>query len=112
MYSWQAWKLIWQFDRRWRAFNREIVRQKAEQKDLPIIRLWQNFRDGQMTENQLIHTFTESIFANLDVTTSVITGCILHIAEDPEIRRKLQKEIDENKSNLAEYVKRQDTFMQ
>jgi cytochrome P450 len=112
MYSWQAWTLIWQFDRRWRAFNREIVRQKAEQKDLPIIRLWQNIRDGQMTEDQLIHTFTESIFANLDVTTSVITGCILHIAEEPEIQRKLQKEIDESKSNLAEYVKRQDTFMQ
>lgn len=83
MYSWQAWKLIWQFDRRWWAFNREIVLQKAEQRDLPIIRLWQNIHDGQMTEDQLIHTFTESIFANLDVTTSVITGCILHIVEDP-----------------------------
>ncbi|KAJ5202344.1 Cytochrome P450 [Penicillium cf. viridicatum] len=64
-----------------------------------------------MTEDQLIHTFTESIFANLDVTTSVITGCILHIAKDKQVQKKLQKEIDDHKDNLADYFKRQDTFM-
>ncbi|KAJ5898549.1 Cytochrome P450 [Penicillium tannophilum] len=96
MYSWPAWKLIREFD---------------QQTELPIISLWQNIRNGEMTEDQLIHTFTESIFANLDVTTSVITGCILHIAEDKRIQKKLQQEIDDHKENLADYVKRQDTFM-
>lgn len=111
MYSWPAWKLIREFDQRWRTFNRDLVKQKATETELPIISLWQNIRNGEMTEDQLIHTFTESIFANLDVTTSVITGCILHIAEDKRIQKKLQQEIDDHKENLADYVKRQDTFM-
>ncbi|KAJ5945400.1 Cytochrome P450 [Penicillium verrucosum] len=111
MYSWDSWKLIREFDRRWRIFNRGIAKQKATEIDLPIVKLWQNIQNGEMTEDQLIHTFTESIFANLDVTTSVITGCILHIAKDKRVQKKLQKEIDDHKDNLADYVKRQDTFM-
>ncbi|CAI7633383.1 unnamed protein product [Penicillium glandicola] len=111
MSSWDSWRLIREFDRRWRTFNRDIVKQKAAEVDLPIVRLWKNIQDGDMTEDQLIHTFTESIFANLDVTTSVITGCIPHIAEDKRIQKKLQQEIDDHKDNLVDYVKRQDTFM-
>lgn len=75
------------------------------------VKLWQSIRNGEMTEDQLIHTVTESIFANLDVMTSVITGCILHIAENKRIQKKLQQEIDNHKDTLADYVKRQDTFM-
>ncbi|PYH35118.1 cytochrome P450 monooxygenase hasH [Aspergillus neoniger CBS 115656] len=110
-YSIKAWVLIRQFDQRWRTFNREVVDQKRTQTELPIIRLWTNVENGDITEDQLIHTFTESIFANLDVTTSVITGCVLHIAENKRIQKKLQMEIDEHQDNLAEYIKRQDTFL-
>ncbi|KAJ5181196.1 Cytochrome P450 [Penicillium cf. griseofulvum] len=111
MYSWDSWRLIREFDRRWRTFNRDIVKQKAAEIDLPIIKLWNNIQDGDMTKDQLIHTFTQSIFANLDIETSGITGCILHIAEDKRIQKKLQQEIDDHKDNLVDYVKRQDTFM-
>ncbi|KAH8423493.1 uncharacterized protein LDX57_001253 [Aspergillus melleus] len=110
-YSIKAWTLIRQFDQRWRTFNREIVDQKRAQTDLPIICLWANVENGEITEDQLIHTFTESIFANLDVTTSVITGCILHIAENKRIQKKLQMEIDDHRDDLAGYIKRQDTFL-
>lgn len=109
-YSIKAWTFIRQFDQRWRTFNREIVDQKRAQADLPIC-LWTNVENGEMTEDQLIHTFTESIFANLDVTTSVIAGCALHIAENKRVQKKLQMEIDDHLDNLAGYIKRQDTFL-
>lgn len=35
MYSWDSWKLIRGFDRRWRTLNRSIVQQKATEIDLP-----------------------------------------------------------------------------
>ncbi|OQE39881.1 hypothetical protein PENCOP_c006G07673 [Penicillium coprophilum] len=64
-----------------------------------------------MTKIQL---FTLSLSRSLRtwmLKTSVITGCILHIAEDKRIQKKLQQEVDDHKDNLVNYVKRQDTFM-
>ncbi|KAJ5972750.1 Cytochrome P450 [Penicillium vulpinum] len=43
--------------------------------------------------------------------TSVLTGYNLHIAEKKQIQKKLQREIDDHKDYLDDYIKHLDTFM-
>lgn len=51
------------------------------------------------------------LFANLDVTTHVLTWAITLVADHKAEKDKLRAEIAENKGNLEQYIIRTDTHL-
>ncbi|OJJ45142.1 hypothetical protein ASPZODRAFT_144441 [Penicilliopsis zonata CBS 506.65] len=109
LYSWPAWRALRTFEHRWATFNRRFVQERAGM-DLPIVQLWGEINGG-ITEKTILSTFTEAIFANLDVTTFVLGSSILHIANNEAVQQRLCSEIEAEKDDLEGYIRRQDTFL-
>ena len=52
------------------------------------------------------------LFANLDVTTHVLSWLVVLLADNPSTQHKLRKEVRESSHNLVQYVDRKDTYLQ
>lgn len=51
------------------------------------------------------------LFANLDVTTHVLTWAIILVAEHPGVKQALREEIEANVDNLEEYIAKTNTHL-
>lgn len=51
------------------------------------------------------------LFANLDVTTHVLTWAITLVADHAQVKQALQEEILANENNLEEYIAKSNTHL-
>jgi hypothetical protein len=64
-----------------------------------------------LTGHKALQTLDESLYANLDVTTSAVAWNIILLAQHPEQQELLRKEILRNANDLQAYVNRPGTFV-
>lgn len=64
-----------------------------------------------LTSQQITQTLDEMLFANLDVTTHVLTWIITLLADYPAVQSKLRDEIRANLASIDEYINKKDSYL-
>ncbi|QKX59052.1 uncharacterized protein TRUGW13939_06182 [Talaromyces rugulosus] len=102
-----AYNQLMEFVKHWADFNTRIANTRRKQDiAVPIISYFDEYEQGNIT-----HTIDEMLFANLDVTTHVLTWAITLIADHDGEKEKLRAEITANKDNLEQYITKTDTHL-
>ena len=95
-------ELSW-FKSTWAAFNRDAhSRALSTEKDVPICKLYQAVKLGTITEEQLLQTLDEMLFANLDVTMGGLSWNLVFLAAHPSAQERIWREISEYKDEKDE----------
>ncbi|GME64802.1 cytochrome P450 CYP5293A1 [Neofusicoccum parvum] len=79
-----------EFERKWRAFNLKMV-QSAE---------------------MFLHTIDEILFANIDVTSSVLAFLLINLARNVAAQTDLRAEILEHTADSEAYIQKTDTLLE
>lgn len=64
-----------------------------------------------LTSQQITQTLDEMLFANLDVTTHVLTWIITLLADHPAVQSKLREEIRANLTSIDGYINKKDSYL-
>lgn len=100
------------FQKRWYEFNYNMYKNAlASSPTAPIVSLWQSVLDGTSYKTEITHTLDEMLFANLDVTTHVLTWIITLLADNATVQSKLRDEIRANLNNVDDYVNKKDSYL-
>jgi len=101
-FAWSGWLLtaanaqLREFKQRWRAFNQQVI--EHARKDIakaPIVSMYEATVSGMLSEEQLLHTLDESLYANLDVTTGGLSWNLVFLAAHPHVQTRLRNEVEE-----------------
>ncbi|KAM0713936.1 hypothetical protein Q7P37_010899 [Cladosporium fusiforme] len=121
-YAWSRWlpstanSELHEFKRRWKEFNRQAVKtaraQAGDTKD-PIVEMYAAVHAGTLSEEQLLQTLDESLYANLDVTTGGLSWNLVFLAERSDVQTRLRNEIEEayRAGTLRAYVLSRETYL-
>lgn len=110
--STSAYKETAHFVAAWRQFTLELAqKQLREGRTSPLTDLMAEVEDGKVTLNEVLHTIDESLFANLDVTTHVLTWAIVLLGNHPDVQELVRSEIKANTNDLETYMNRKDTLL-
>lgn len=83
-----------EFRHAWRAFNQKAVaRARLVEPTPPIVAMYAAVEDGSISEEQLLQTLDESLYANLDVTTGALSWNLVFLASSPPTRQRVRDEI-------------------
>ncbi|KAB2569566.1 Cytochrome P450 monooxygenase lepD [Lasiodiplodia theobromae] len=105
--------LMDQFEREWRDFNLEIIeRAEKEKLSCPVAKMHPSVLDGSVTERQFLHTIDEILFANIDVTSSVLAFLLINLARNRTAQTQLRAEILANAADPDAYVQKTDTLLE
>ncbi|PGH15385.1 hypothetical protein AJ80_05569 [Polytolypa hystricis UAMH7299] len=116
----QANRALQEFKERWQQFNREAVNyarrngQKAS-KDAAIVQMFEKVEQGELSEDQLLQTLDEALYANLDVTTGGLSWNLVFLAAYPECQERLREEVQSatgDDSAMENYLRAQSTYLQ
>lgn len=81
------------FKQRWKAFNDAAYGHAvARDPSTPVVRIYHAARTGEITEEQLLQTLDESLYANLDVTTGGLSWNLVFLAAHPAVQDRLRAE--------------------
>ncbi|KAL3422104.1 cytochrome p450 oxidoreductase [Phlyctema vagabunda] len=82
------------FKAQWSSFNRR-AREHAIENDIdpPLIQMYQAVDSNEMTEEELLQTLDEMLFANLDVTIGGVSWNLVFLAANPAVQERLRAEI-------------------
>ncbi|OQE22454.1 hypothetical protein PENSTE_c010G06141 [Penicillium steckii] len=103
------------FKRQWRRFNSEIVLYwRGRKGDVPIIDMYDAIETGKVSEEEVLQTLDEAIFANLDVTTGGLSWNPVFLAAYPECQETLRQEIiqAEKDGRRDQYLQSSSTYLQ
>lgn len=119
-YSWSRFlptaanRTLREFKEAWRAFNqRALARARLVRPQPPIVDMYAAVDDGTITEEQLLQTLDESLYANLDVTTGALSWNIVWLASSPKTRQRLREEIQtyRHQDKMDQYLLSNQTFL-
>ncbi|KAL8824453.1 MAG: hypothetical protein Q9191_005050 [Dirinaria sp. TL-2023a] len=97
---------------KWHAFNEDMYRDRqSHTPEPPIVPLWRSTLDGDSNSTEVTQTLDEMLFANLDVTTHVLTWIITLLADNVDAQAELRQEIRQSLDDVDEYLNRKDTFL-
>lgn len=117
------------FSHDWTQFNRRIYHKRLNNGfQPPIVSIWQKVIDGTLTEDevssqavkleilsfdtkQVVHTLSEILFANLDVSTGNLSWLVIYLAKYKDIQNQLVQELKQNEKDLDSYCSRKDTLL-
>ncbi|KAK4184508.1 cytochrome P450 [Podospora australis] len=78
----------------WKEFNqRAVAFACVSEPDAPIIQMQEAVASGDITEEQLLQTLDESLYANLDVTTGGLSWNLVFLAAHPEAQSRVRAEV-------------------
>ncbi|KGO38979.1 Cytochrome P450, E-class, group I [Penicillium expansum] len=101
-----------EFEKDWTEFNEAIVEaRKTQNKTPPVVEAWRAVDEGVVAKKEMIQTMSEILFANLDVSTNVLSWLIIFIAADASIQRQLRKEIRANASLRDNFCNSKDSLL-
>ncbi|KAM0545776.1 hypothetical protein ACHAPJ_011200 [Fusarium lateritium] len=88
------------FKKQWGIFNLDS-RDRAIQAGsrTPVVDLYNAVSSGTITEDHLLHTLDETLFANLDVTLGAISWNLVFLAAYPEHQRLILEEVQQWREN-------------
>ncbi|OCK86108.1 cytochrome P450 [Lepidopterella palustris CBS 459.81] len=90
----EAAKELAAFREQWSSFNKEMYNLRRPLSPAPlIVSTWKQVIDGHLPENEILQTLSEMLFANLDVSSHVLTWLVTLLAENVEVQQKLRAEI-------------------
>ena len=82
------------FNTEWRVFNKKAYeRARAEGAKAPIFDMFENVKCGRVSEEQILQTLDEILFANLDVTMGGLSWNLVFLAANSRVQQKLLDEI-------------------
>jgi cytochrome P450 len=73
--------------------------------------MWKSAQKGEISELEVVHTIAESLFANLDITTHVLTSSTLLLADNAKVQSDLLAEFGREEGDLQTYLSRKDTLL-
>ncbi|CRL17417.1 Cytochrome P450 [Penicillium camemberti] len=101
-----------EYNREWHDFNAGMMKvRRARGERTAIVSYWEEYENGNLTLEELLHTLDELLMVNLDVFTHVITWFITLVADHEEIKRELRDEVMASKDNLLGYLAQTDTHL-
>ncbi|KAJ5517090.1 cytochrome P450 oxidoreductase [Penicillium freii] len=85
------------FDRRWDEFNDLAYDHVCSQgkTSMPIQDLYKAEHAGRVKRSEFLHSLSESLFTNIDVTMGTYTWILILLAIHPEIQTELREEINQ-----------------
>jgi cytochrome P450 len=102
------------FKSQWRRFNSELVAYwQARNCAAPIVEMYDAIEAGKVSEDQVLQTLDEAIFANLDVTTGGLSWNPVFLAAYPECQEKLRLEINQAQKDgrMDQYLQSTSTYL-
>lgn len=104
------------FQKEWSAFNNNMYQSRRSWSPTPLIVLaWKPVTEGRLPESEVMQTLSEMLFANLDVSSHVITWLVTLLADNEDKQQKLRDEIRDkgiiNDMLLSEYCNKKNTFL-
>lgn len=102
------------FKQRWRAFNSAAhAHTLTHEPSAPIVEMYAATALGEMSEEQLLQTLDESLYANLDVTTGGLSWNLIFLAANPDTQARLRSEVADAEANsgLQGYVLSSATYL-
>ncbi|KAL4756570.1 cytochrome P450 monooxygenase gliC [Aspergillus foveolatus] len=82
------------FKQAWKAFNKRALEYaQATNLEAPIIQMQAAVAAGEITEEQLLQTLDESLYANLDVTTGGLSWNLVFLAAHRDVQARLRQEL-------------------
>ncbi|KAF4948218.1 hypothetical protein FGADI_9810 [Fusarium gaditjirri] len=90
----EANKSLKSFKDRWIRFNQDALDRAIHAGSRsPIVDLYNAVTSGTMTQEHLLHTLDETLFANLDVTLGAISWNLVFLAAYPEHQQRILDEV-------------------
>ena len=91
------------FQRAWKAFNDGAYDYAIKHNpSAPIVAMRGAVQAGKLTEEQLLQTLDESLYANLDVTTGGLSWNVVFLAAHPEMQSRLRTELVKARAGAGE----------
>ncbi|ELQ44764.1 cytochrome P450 monooxygenase [Pyricularia oryzae Y34] len=132
-FGWAAWlptaanAEMDEFQRRWTAFNEaayEFAKAQQQQpsnnssphdKLPPIVDMVDKMRAGHITQEHLLQTLDESLYANLDVTTGSLSWNLVFLAANRDVQVRLRAELqaasDQSPQSKEAYLRSDATLL-
>jgi cytochrome P450 len=105
-----------EFKSQWLSFNRR-ARDRALRDGInaPLVQMYEAVESNEVTEEQLLHTLDEMLYANLDVTLGGISWNLVFLAAYPEAQSRLRAEVSAKRkdpqSSFDTYLLNSSTFL-
>ncbi|KAL6808125.1 cytochrome P450 [Trichoderma camerunense] len=104
-----------EFKDRWLLFNRTAEEYaRTHGTNCPIISMFDAVRLGTISEDQLLQTLDETLFANLDVTTGGLAWNPVFLAAYPTCQQRLRQEMQDvlDQAAMQKYLQNPSTYLQ
>ncbi|KAF2219166.1 cytochrome P450 oxidoreductase GliC [Elsinoe ampelina] len=109
---WSGASVLRDFQSRWSRFvEQSYILSRDKKRDVPVTQLWQAVLVCKISKKEALQTLDESLYANLDVTTSAISWNIILLAQHVGIQQQLRDEIRANGATSASYIDNQHTLL-
>ncbi|QPH11341.1 hypothetical protein C2857_003059 [Epichloe festucae Fl1] len=96
----------------WTMFNQRMYHARVNNDSQPpIVSLWGKVLDGTLTEGEVVHTLSEILFANLDVSTGSLSWLVIYLATEKDIQSQVVAEMRQNIDNLDSYCALKKTIL-
>jgi hypothetical protein len=120
------------FERDWLEFNEDMYHSRSHRKiPSPIVSAWERTLVGEIPQKevnlepplylasswwsnsyvQVLHTLSEMLFANLDVTTHVLVSLLVLLGSSPQTQDEIRAELCNSNQDPQEYCGRKDTLL-
>jgi gliotoxin/aspirochlorine/mycotoxins biosynthesis cytochrome P450 monooxygenase len=70
-----------------------------------------NCQSDELTGVQILQTLDEMLFANLDVTTFLLSWMLILLSQHKSLQRELRAEVAANKEDLVSYISSKRTLL-
>lgn len=98
------------FQKKYTELSLEMVKDPGD--DPSVARqLYEKVEQGELSFDSWIQTLDEILFANIDVTATVMAWSVVEMARNTQCQQNLREEISQNQEPQEEYVKRTDTYL-
>ncbi|KAF2869630.1 cytochrome P450 [Massariosphaeria phaeospora] len=100
------------FQEQWKLFNLEMYESRVNSKvQPPIVSAWAPTLSGEISQNEVLHTLSEMLFANLDVTTHVLVSLIILLGEHEQVQQEIYSGIKGTHSTAENYCLSKETVL-
>jgi cytochrome P450 len=101
------------FKQRWAKFHEDFYqesRNSEENPPPPALSMYEDMKHGKLSQEHLLQTLDEMLFANLDVTMGGLSWNLLFLARDEEVQDKIREEL-QTAPAWEEYIKSSSTLL-
>jgi gliotoxin/aspirochlorine/mycotoxins biosynthesis cytochrome P450 monooxygenase len=107
-----SWQKVEAYQTAWENFNRNIYeKRKSTQPNLLLVQMMRAAETGKISHIHVTGSIAESLFANLDGVTQVISATAVLLADSKETKEALNEEFNQNRGNILAYLGKKNTLL-